>query len=163
MQGRHFGFVWVVVALIIGAVMGYVLAGGSPGTDERALGTLAACESKLERAKGFFTATPSMMSLTGTVERVVGNVVTMTIPPSGNPFDEYPTTREVVVDSGTEFIAQDTEIQLGVGDLIAGEQITVVADHDVKSESRFTAVTIEVVRASQGVTPAPTPPPKPVR
>jgi hypothetical protein len=153
----------VAGALIIGAVFGYVLRGGPSSADPRVLATLAACESKLEKARSFFTAVPAMKSFTGTVERVAGNVVIVTIPPSGNPFDEYPTAREVVVDSTTEFVVPGAEAQLGVEDIAVGERITVVADHDVKLESRFTATTIQVTRTPEGATPPPTPPPKPVR
>lgn len=163
MQPRHFGFAWVAGALVVGAVFGYVLAGDAPGADSRVLGTLAACESKLERAQALFTVIPSMTSLAGTVEGVAGEVITMTVPPSGNPFDEYPTRREVVVGPETRFIAYGGEAQFGINDVKIGEQVTVVADRDVKHETRFKAVSVEVARVSGGKTPPPTPLPKPVR
>lgn len=81
----------MALALVAGGVVGYTVAG-------------LQYSAQLEKAKKFFPVMSEMRSVSGTVTKVSGNVVTISTPPSNNPFEDVPTTRDVVVTAATKVI-----------------------------------------------------------
>lgn len=85
----------VVVALVIGVALGCGIG---------FYGTRKSYQAQLERAKQFFPTMSDVRSLSGKVKSIGGNVVTVEIAPLANPFEEWPTLREVVVGKDTKIV-----------------------------------------------------------
>jgi len=63
--------------------------------------------SQLEKAKKLFPPILEMRSVSGTIKKVNGNVITIEAYPSPNPFEELPSVREIIVTENTKIIRQE--------------------------------------------------------
>jgi len=86
--------VGIVVALVVGGAVGYVTAGYQ-------------YSDKLEMAKTAFPSQPTMQIVSGTIQSISGNTITIQTPPSINPFEDLPTVREVTVTSETKILKSE--------------------------------------------------------
>jgi len=55
----------------------------------------------LEKAKSFFPSSPEMFSVSGTINDIKGNVITVEMTASTSPFEELPTIREITITEKT--------------------------------------------------------------
>lgn len=89
----------LIISLIIGLVVGFSFGSYQ---DKQVINTdIEALERQLEKARQFFPTTPDIRFLSGTIKSIKDNVITMTAPPSTNPFEDMPTLREVVIMKNT--------------------------------------------------------------
>lgn len=95
----------LVVGLAVGFGLGYLQSGGEGGGGDSP--RIAELESQIEKAKQFFPTTPEMFSVGGTVKEVKKNSIVVETFGSGNPFEELPLIREVVVGDDTVIIKQE--------------------------------------------------------
>ncbi|KKU94153.1 MAG: hypothetical protein UY26_C0003G0304 [Candidatus Jorgensenbacteria bacterium GW2011_GWA1_48_13] len=88
----------IAVAAVLGLAGGFALGFGI--ADIRYQGTL-------DRARSFFPLVPEMRSVSGSIKKVQGSVLTIETPPSANPFEELPTVREIVVGDATKIVKNE--------------------------------------------------------
>lgn len=93
-MSKNITLLGIALALVVGAAVGYFVAGSR-------------YSAQLERAKKALPTTPFVNVISGKVKSVSGNVVTVTVSPSPNPFDEWPTTRQVVVTKSAKIVKQE--------------------------------------------------------
>ena len=103
-------FVSGIVILFVGLIIGYFF-GTSSNSNNSGLPAPAGCSAKLEKcsaqienAKKFFPTVNDMRSLSGTVKKISGNIITLESAPSPNPFEEIPATRQITVTSNTKIL-----------------------------------------------------------
>ena len=101
MENKNILIVGVVVGIIIGFVGGRYLSFGGALMGS---GSVAELEAKIEKAKKLFPSMPDMRSVSGTIETIKENSLTIKTPPSMNPFEDLPEKREVIVTSATKII-----------------------------------------------------------
>lgn len=79
------------LAIVIGGAIGYTVAGYQ-------------YSAKLNKIKAAFPELPMMISVTGIVQSVSGNAITLQTGPSANPFEDLPTVRTVTITSSTKIV-----------------------------------------------------------
>ncbi|HQT82920.1 MAG TPA: hypothetical protein PLW99_02085 [Candidatus Paceibacterota bacterium] len=160
-------FISVIIALIIGGVIGYAGAGYQ-------------YSAILTKAKEAFPPQMAMTSVSGTIQGISGNTITLNTPQSPNPFVTTPATRTVTVTSSTKIVKSTpvdptvfqqemaayqkavqksatsttatpppmpmpvTQTTIMLSDLKAGDMVTVDAGKDVSTASSFDAATVTV-------------------
>lgn len=143
----------VVIGIFVGIFVGSMFPQLSGGLSK----------AQVEKVKKFFPVISEMKTLSGTVEKIDGQTVTLEISESSNPFDQWSTTRKVTVTDGTKIvrISQKTQIKdggdsalpsaimteekvVGLSEIKEGSIITVEADHNIKNETQFIATKITI-------------------
>ncbi|MFH0891021.1 MAG: hypothetical protein V1856_03240 [Candidatus Liptonbacteria bacterium] len=101
MEKQVFIGILILIAAAAG-ILGYVTAdsGGPQGADCSAL------QAKLEEVKKMFPPLPDSSFISGKVESVSGNTITLNTP-KGNPFDEAPALRQVAVTADTKIVKNE--------------------------------------------------------
>jgi len=84
----------IVIALIVGGAIGYAAAGYQ-------------YSGKLEKAREAFPSQSMMQTVSGTIQSISGNTITIQTSPSINPFEDLPTMRTVTVTSETKIIKSE--------------------------------------------------------
>ena len=84
----------IVVALIVGGVVGYASAAYQ-------------YSAILNKAKAAFPTQTATTFVSGTIQSISGNTITLQTSPSANPFVTTPTTREVTVTSTTKIVKNE--------------------------------------------------------
>ncbi|MFZ2621383.1 MAG: hypothetical protein WAX37_02680 [Minisyncoccia bacterium] len=206
MFSKNFVIVSVILGLVVGVAVGMVVSSGSP---QLGVGLSA---TQIEKLKKMFPIMTELRNISGTVKEISGNVVTVKIAEPSNPFDQYPTERQVVIDSETSvtksvqsdqkefqkqwdaYIKSNSktstppspikEVNINLSDIKVGDVISVLADHNIKNEIKFTGKKVlvgldgsaggpaglgsvpppppPVTTGSSGATVPPPPPPPPV-
>ena len=185
-------FITFVVSLVVGITGGLYAGSLFPSAQ---LGS-GLSKEQVDKLKKLFPPIPEMRSVSGTVKKIDGKTITLEIAESPNPFDEWPTSRKVIVSDSTKIvkvtqkdpkefqkemeayssgtIANPTnpaslrnppsftkEEVIKLTDIKVGDVITVEADHNIKSETQFTAIKISVGMGGSGpagLIPPPLPP-----
>lgn len=161
-----------VIAIVIGLAVGFG-AGWFIGKSF----TADKYEKKIEVARekfpdvGTVRRTGEMRTLNGTVVAVEGNVVRISIAPSPDPFEEWPTEREVVVGEDTlvvrrvvkepaiyqaeqaafvrnpqgEYPQPYEDVSIELNELLPGTTLGIETNRDVKFEKRFEATVIRAL------------------
>ncbi len=102
------GLVLTVIVFLIGIFLGFsvgVLYKSKQHVQDKNMDSKLL--SQIEKAKKLFPTIPEMLSVSGTVTKVAGNVITMESYPSVNPFEELPAIREIRVTKNTRIIKQE--------------------------------------------------------
>ena len=81
----------IIVAAVIGAAAGYA-------------GAVYQYSAQINKVKSAFPMQTSVTSVAGTIQSISGNTITILSSPSGNPFENLPTTRTVTVTSATKIV-----------------------------------------------------------
>ncbi|HUX36146.1 MAG TPA: hypothetical protein VMV71_03900, partial [Candidatus Paceibacterota bacterium] len=84
----------IVLALIVGVAIGYFGAGYE-------------YSAQLNKAKEAFPPIPVMNSVSGTIQSISGNTITLQTPLSGNPFENLPTVRQITVTDSTKLVKSE--------------------------------------------------------
>lgn len=85
----------LIIGFFGGISFGSLFLGQSGGGLSRA---------QVEKVKKFFPVIEEMRSFYGTVNKIDNNTITLEIPESSNPFDEWPTSRRVTVANTTKIV-----------------------------------------------------------
>jgi hypothetical protein len=155
MDNKNKVIAFVVLALIVGGVVGYQF-GFSSGEDSS--------QEKIEKLLSIFPPTPEVLEISGSVKEVGDSYFVLESQKIGNPIEEFPTTRKVLVNLETtiqQYINGKLE-NLKSSEIKEGVSVMVSASSDIKSLKEFTAVTIKIAGEAGFVLPAGggfTPPP----
>ncbi|MCX6702518.1 MAG: hypothetical protein NTW60_01450 [Candidatus Wolfebacteria bacterium] len=88
----------LIISLAIGFGSGYLVGQKTTASNYQA---------QIEKAKKFFPLIPDVRSVSGVVKKISGNVVTIEMPASANPFEDLPTTREVAITDKTKIVKSE--------------------------------------------------------
>ena len=98
-----------VVALLVGAAVGFALGGGQARTETAKL------QAQIEKAKKSFPQIPELRSLSGKVTHIAGNTITLeTSYPDTNPFESLPKERTITISGTTKVVAYEQKDQVAV-------------------------------------------------
>lgn len=170
-----------IAALIIGAIMGFIVGAGQPSSE------VAHLQAQIESAKKFFPSIPEMRSVSGTIKNISGDTVTIESANAANPFEVLPAERTITITSDTKITSLDqkdqamfqkemaefsktamapragdtmvmppmpfTEKNIKLSDLKVGMTISAEASENIKEKASFVAVKITASTAMMPVMP----------
>lgn len=91
---KHASNIRTVLALVACVALGYV-------------GASVQYSDRLNRAQAAFPRQQAMMTVSGTIERIAGNTITLQSSPSANPFMDVPTVRDITVTNSTTIVKSE--------------------------------------------------------
>ncbi len=97
-MGKQVIVIVIIVSLLIGFGVGFYQ--GKQSATNR-------FQAQIEKAKKFFPEALEIFSISGAIKKIDGNVLTIETPESANPFEDFPTMREVIVNDDTEIIKRE--------------------------------------------------------
>ena len=158
MENKNILIFSAICTLIIGGVVGYQL-GFSSGEKSS--------QAKIDKLLAVFPPTPEVLEISGSVKEVGDGYFVLESPKFGNPIEEFPTVRKVL-------LSPQTLIQQSIGgklvdlqetDLQEGLAVSVSASFDIKALEKFEAVMVKIISesgsapsAGGGFTPPPSVP-----
>lgn len=95
---------YVAAALLVGVLLGFGAGFWYGSRGAAASFASASLVKQVEKAKALFATIADMRSVDGVITKINGNIITIQASSSTNPFDELPTTRNVIVAQNTKVI-----------------------------------------------------------